>query len=854
MTGQTLGHYQVHEQIGAGGMGEVYRATDDRLGRDVALKFLKASLANDQDRLRRFEQEARAAAALNHPNIVAIYDIGVYEGRSYIVSELLQGQTLRQRLREGTLSLRQTSDYAIQMAQGLIAAHERHIVHRDLKPENLFVTKDGRVKILDFGIAKLTLPEASGPPEQSVAMMTTKTRTGSVLGTVAYMSPEQLRAKPVDHRSDLFSFGAILYEMLTNKRAFSGETDVDTMTAVLKDDPPEMMSVRQNIPEAFDQIVRHCLEKDPENRFQSARDLAFALGAASSLPTGTSAALPAAGKFRVSKRLAVAAGILLAVATGGSLAPLLRPVAAPVYRRITFERGTLYSARFTADGRSLVYAASWNGKPLQLYSTPVDALQARPLDLGSAYLLSISRSGELAMELYGIHGAKLEYVNGTLARAPLVGGAPREILVNVAWADWDTKDGIAVDHYFNGRSHLEYPIGKVLYETAGAISNLRFSPKGDRIAFIDHPSLWDDRGSICLVDLTGHRTTLSAGWGSAAGLAWSPKGDEIWFSAVKDGPDRSLWAVSVSGKLRQVLRVPGSMDLQDIAPDGRVLVSLGNERLAMEIAGKGIPGAQDLSWYNWTIAKDISRDGQWVLFEESGQPSGANYAVGIRKSDGSPPIRLGEGSAGGLSPDGKWALAVVPGSPERVVLLPTGPGQPSEVPLPGIEHVENGMARFLPDGKRILLFGNEPGRPARTYVQDLSGGNPKAVTPEGVQTLICSPDGNYVAAWRKMREIVLYPIAGGEARALPLLPRDYELDQWSADGSSLYLSTNGEVPLQVYSFNLATGKLQPVRQLTPLGQAGAVSIDPLVVSPDASRFLYSYFQELSDLYVISGLK
>jgi Tol biopolymer transport system component len=853
MTGQTLGHYQVHEQIGSGGMGEVYRATDGRLGRDVALKFLKPSLANDQDRLRRFEQEARAAAALNHPNIVAIYDIGVHEGRSYIVSELLQGQTLRQRLREGPLSLRQAADYASQIAQGLIAAHERHIVHRDLKPENLFLTKDGRVKILDFGIAKLTLPEASALPEQSIAMMTTQTRTGSVLGTVAYMSPEQLRAKPVDHRSDLFSFGAILYEMLTGKRAFSGETDVDTMTAVLKDDPPEMLSIRQSIPEAFDQIVRHCLEKDTESRFQSARDLAFALGAASNLTTGRSVALSPV-KFRVSKWLALAAGILLVVATGVLLAPLIRPAAAPIYRRVTFERGTLYSARFTPDGRSLVYAASWNGKPLQLYSTPVDALQARPLDLGSAYLLGISRSSELALELNGIHGAKLEFLNGTLARAPLVGGAPREILLGVAWADWDAQDGIAVDHYFGGRSHLEYPIGKVLYETTGAISNLRFSPQGDRIAFIDHPSLWDDRGSICVVDLAGHKTTLSSGWGSAAGLAWNPKGDEIWFSAVREGPDRSLWAVTLSGKLRQVVSVPGSMDLQDIAPDGRVLVSLGNERLAMEIAGQDIPEAQDLSWYNWTIAKDISRDGQWVLFEESGEASGANYAVGIRKTDGSYPIRLGEGSAGGLSPDGKWALAIVPGSPERIVLLPTGPGQPSEVSLPGIEHVENGLARFLPDGKRILFFGNEPGRPARTYVQDLSGGKPKAITPEGVQSLICSPDGKYVAAWRKMREIVLYSIAGGEPRALPVLPRDYELIQWSADGASLYLSTNGEVPLQVYSLNLATGKLQLVRQLTPLGQAGVVSIDPLVVSPDASRFLYSYFQELSDLYVISELK
>jgi serine/threonine protein kinase len=271
MTGQTLGHYRVFEEIGSGGMGEVYRASDDRLGRDVALKVLKPSLANDQDRLRRFEQEARAAAALSHPNIVAIYDIGMHAGAAFIVSELLEGQTLRQRLFDGPLSLRQAVDYGIQIAKGLVAAHEKRIVHRDLKPENLFITRGDGVKILDFGIAKLTAPELG--EDRSLATMTTQTKSGSVLGTVAYMSPEQLRGRPVDHRSDIFSFGAVLYEMLTGKRAFSGETQVDTMTAVLKEEPPEITLTRQSIPTAFEQIVRHCLEKEPENRFQSCTGL-----------------------------------------------------------------------------------------------------------------------------------------------------------------------------------------------------------------------------------------------------------------------------------------------------------------------------------------------------------------------------------------------------------------------------------------------------------------------------------------------------------------------------------------------------------------------------------------------------
>jgi len=265
-------------------MGEVYRARDERLARDVALKLLKPSFAHDQDRLRRFEQEARAAAALNHPNIVAIYDIDFHEGAPYIVSELLEGQTLRQRLLQGPLTARQAADYGVQIAQGLVAAHDKRIIHRDLKPENLFITRDGRIKILDFGIAKLTLSDAV--EDRSMASMTTQTKAGSVLGTVAYMSPEQLRAKPVDARSDIFSMGAILYEMLAGHRAFAGETEVDTITAVLKEDPPEIVITGQNIPAAFEQMVRHCLEKEPENRFQSARDLAFALSTSSDTTAG----------------------------------------------------------------------------------------------------------------------------------------------------------------------------------------------------------------------------------------------------------------------------------------------------------------------------------------------------------------------------------------------------------------------------------------------------------------------------------------------------------------------------------------------------------------------------------------
>ena len=277
--GTKLGDYEVKSLLGSGGMGEVYRARDSRLGRDVAIKVLPSFLSADSDRLRRFEQEARAAAALNHPNILAVHQMGTYEGAPYLVSELLEGETLREQIKRGRLSVRKAIDYGVQIARGLAAAHEKGIVHRDLKPENLFVTKDGRVKILDFGLAKLTQPQSGS--EHAALTLTKGTEAGVVMGTVGYMSPEQVRGQTADHRADIFAFGAILYEMLAGKRAFQKPTSAETMTAILNEDPPGISQVTTNIPPALQRVVHRCLEKNPEQRFQSASDLAFALDALS---------------------------------------------------------------------------------------------------------------------------------------------------------------------------------------------------------------------------------------------------------------------------------------------------------------------------------------------------------------------------------------------------------------------------------------------------------------------------------------------------------------------------------------------------------------------------------------------
>jgi len=850
MIGQVVGHYRILEKIGVGAMGEVFRARDERLGREVAIKIIRPSSGDNPDHLRRFEQEARAAAALNHPNIVAIYDVGSAGDYPYIVSELLQGKTLRERLVAGPISIAQATDFARQIARGLAAAHDRRIVHRDLKPENLFLTQDGRVKILDFGVAKLQPGVESDP---SAYTATTVTKSGMVVGTVAYMSPEQLRGKAVDHRSDIFSVGAILYELVAGRRAFRGETEVDSMTAVLREEPPELELHESSVPQSFRDIIRHCLEKEPENRFQSAKDLAFALETLSGAST-------ASGRHVFLKRRTgvlpwPAACALLAVALVMAVTLLRREAHPPAYQRMTFEQGTVYSARFAPNGQSIVYAAAWNGKPPQLYSTVGNSLLSQPLGITDANLLAISPSNELAVVLRGSHAAHLEHANGMLARSPLAGGSPREILADVRWADWNSHGELAVVHHVEGRSRLEYPLGHVLYESGGWISHIRFSPKGDKIAFMDHPSLWDDRGSVSVTDLAGHVRVLCSEWESEDGVAWSPDGKEVWFTAAQRGNGRDLLAVNLSGRVRVVFNFPGSLTLQDVASDGRALVSVDAERLVLASETKGSDKVTDLSWHEWNIAKDLSSDEQWVLFEDASEASGRNYSVAIRKLDETPPIRLGDGSAGGLSPDGKWAISIVGGNPDQVMLLPIGAGQPRLISASGLEHVLNGPARFLPDGQHIIVNGNQAGHGTRCYLLDLAGGKPRPnITPEGVISQIVSPDGRYVLGNTASRAYSIYPIEGGSPRPIPGLEPDFLLVRWSQDGSSLYGYRVGHIPATVYKVDPTTGKKAPVQELLAQAPVGVVNINPLVTNPDASRFVYSYYQVSSELYVFSGLK
>ncbi len=471
--GTRMGPYEIVAAIGAGGMGEVYRARDARLGREVAIKVLPASFAADADRLGRFEQEARAIGALNHPNILGVYDIGTHDGAPYVVSELLEGDTLRARIGTSPLPHRKAIDYASQIARGLAAAHEKGIVHRDLKPDNVFVTRDGRVKILDFGLAKLT--EAGAAIEAETALLAHArplTSAGTVLGTVGYMSPEQVRGQAVDHRSDIFSFGVVLYEMLTGRRAFHADSAVETMNAILKEDPAPAGDQDHPLPPALDRIVLHCLEKNPEERFQSARDVAFDIESLSSLSSQAVIDTPTPQRRRWLRHAALAA---LAIAAGAALFVAGRSTTrttTATFEPLTFRRGSVTFARFAPDGRTIVYAANFEGGPLEIYSTQPGSPESRPLNL-KADLQAVSRHGEMAVLL------ERPGKDPVLARLPIGGGAPREVLENVRSADW-APDGesLAVVRTEGGRDTLEFPIGRVLYRAHGWLSDVNVSPEG----------------------------------------------------------------------------------------------------------------------------------------------------------------------------------------------------------------------------------------------------------------------------------------------------------------------------------------------------------------------------------------
>jgi len=855
--GTRLGPYEVLSPIGAGGMGEVYRARDERLKRDVAVKVLPATYSADADRLRRFEQEAQAAGALNHPNITAVYDLGSHDGAPYIVTELLEGETLRARLSGGAVAVRKATDYAVQIAKGLAAAHEKGIVHRDLKPENLFLTNDGRVKILDFGLAKLTQPEGAAAQQTNLPTAAAATEPGVVMGTLGYMSPEQVKGKPADQRSDIFSFGAILYEMLSGQRAFHRDSAAETMSAILREEPPDLSATNKSVQPGLERIVRHCLEKNPEERFYSTRDVAFDLEALSGLsaPQRASADVRDASR-RPSGALLAATALGTALVCGALAFVAIRKIGdrpPPSFRQLTYRRGQVFSARFAPDGQTIMYSAAWDDRPMEIFVGRPESPESRPFGLVGAEVMSISRSGDMAVSLERTTGAAFRRT-GTLAQLSVAGGAaPRDILKEVEWADWG-PDGktMAIVRVVPGKMRIEFPIGKVLYETSAWVGHLRVSPDGKLVAFIDHPTPGDDGGSVAVVDLEGRKRSLTQAFASAQGLAWSSTGD-VWFTATPVGGNRALYVTTTSGGAKLRVRVPGNLTLHDISRDGRFLVARDSNRSEMVALPKGETKERPLTWLDWSLPAAFSPDGRTVLFSESGEGGGAGYSVYIRKTDGSPAVRLGEGSTQDLSPDGEWALAIIhSASDPQLVAYPTGAGEAKVFPKDGVAVFS---ATFLPpDGKQIVMTGGEPGHGSRLYLRDFAGGKPRALTPEGYTGVgISAPDGKWTIVRGPDRRRYLYPIAGGEPTPIAGVEPQDAIDQRSADGRYLFIHRNSETPLKSYRLEIATGRKELWRTVVPSDPAGVWSLGG-GPTPDGESYLYGFIRTLSDLYLVEGVK
>ncbi len=848
-SGARLGAYEILGPLGAGGMGEVYRARDTRLGREVAIKVLPADVAADPERLVRFEREAKAVSALNHPNIVTLYEVGSSDVGPYLVLECVEGQSLRSLIEAGPLSIKRLLDLGAQIAAGLAKAHAAGIVHRDLKPDNVMVTSDGFAKILDFGLVRLVWPDEGLGDAADTATFVRQTASGVILGTLGYLSPEQAAGKPADYRADQFAFGALLYEMATGARPFKRDTVLDSLAATVRDEPEPARARRADLPAPVAWLIERCLAKAPDDRYASTKDLARdlaelrdRLSEISKVPAGEAfQATPQVVRSPWMRRaIALAVVSALMAATFVVARRTARP-ALPSFRPLTFQRGLVTGARFSPDGRTVYYSAAYGDGPSRVYVTQLDRTESKLLDFAPpGFLLAVSSKGELALLLTSDRGAYS--TPGTLARVPAIGGTPRSLVENVTYADW-AADGerLAIVRQSGDCAFLNGPA------IAPDCGMLRVSPVNDDVAFLT------DSG-IEVQSAAGKRLA-AAEMPLIFGLAWSRDGREVWFSGSETGSshDRAIYTLSLDGRTRLVARAPGALTVFDVSPDGQsALMTTGAGWFGINASTEN-HDERALDLNGRTAIAGLSNDGRWLLLNEIRE---VGTGAWLRSTDGTQSVQLSGDVARGLTPDGKWALIQRRGNPTRLVLQTTGAGEPRDVPVPaGLEgSPADAHAAWSSDGHRLFLPLHQVGAEARTgriYVRE-GDGQWHAVTPEGIASAFAvSPDGRLVAA-NDGASVTLYPIDGSEPQHL--VGEGGRPVHWSADGRQLLLSAPDTFRARLYHRDLATGRIEPWRTVAPADPTGVLSVMQVLVDRDERSYVYQYNRGLNDLYLARDLR
>jgi hypothetical protein len=779
--------------------------------------------------------------------------VGTHEGRPYVVFELLEGETLRERLARGPLPISKAIEIGVQIAKGLAAAHARGVVHRDLKPENLFLARDGGAKLLDFGLAKLHESRDDGSEVPTAAA----TEAGRWVGTPGYISPEQLRGERADERSDVFALGAVLYEMLTGQRAFKGSNRVDTLSAILERDPPPMTMPGGPVLPPLERVVRRCLEKDAEDRFQSARDVAFALDAFSGSTAG--ATVPTATPPTPARRLLRASVALLAgavlLAVGMAAGRKLFENAPPTFKQLTFRRGWMDFARFAPDGRTVIYGAGWEGRPLELFQTRTDSRESRALGLSPARVLSISSRGEMAITRRP-SGSRVSFGLGTLAVMPVgAESPPRELLTDVLAADW-MPDGreLCVSRWSGQNATIELPPGNVIYRPRGGSVFFRLSPDGRHAAFLDSGT-----GSLVTLDLARRslRTLVEKVDSNFWGLAWAPSSREVWFTEGPRPGARDVFAVDLDGRRRLVYRSAGVLSLLDISPDGRALLHRSTDANSVTALLPGDRLEREVSVSPGSFLAALSADGRTVIINDWSEVAGSEHAVYLRRA-GSEPVRVAQGRGMDVSSDGQ-SLLVLQG--EQLKWVPTGPGLPRDIDA-GPAFPEG--ARFgSPDGHRIVVWGRDrPGEPLAIWLAGVEGAKPHRldlVLPPPLDrdgSLAVSPDGRFVAGVKAPGVLTLLPLDGGQARDVGRVPGDLRVSRWTGDGRAVFLMNgSNRWPCQIQRLDLASGSLELLRELRPADTTGVnETCHYAVPSADGTAYVYGYRRCITDLVLAEGLR